>query len=117
MEQIIIVLRMAVDRLDPAEQDVQVDLGDLMSMLAQYTSRLGRDEIGLRIKILSTCRSHLVESGLCYPAQRGNSQEHHSGLSDRMVHRGPACEAVDFSKVLKLTYRMPKHPDTRWSRR
>jgi hypothetical protein len=41
VEQIIIVLRMAVDRLDPAEQDVQVDLGDLMSMLAQYTSRLG----------------------------------------------------------------------------
>lgn len=44
----------------PSEQnDVHLDLGELTSLLLQYSSRLGRDDASLRIKV-KYCQ--LVES-------------------------------------------------------
>lgn len=51
VDQILVVLRLAIDRIDPVEQDLQLDIGDLVSLLVQYLSRLGREESELRSKV------------------------------------------------------------------
>lgn len=52
-EQAIAVLRLWVDRVNPGENagGVQVDMGELLFMIAQYTHRLGREDTYIRIKI------------------------------------------------------------------
>ena len=50
VDQILAVLKLAIDRLDPVEQGLQLDLSDLVSLLVRYLSRLDRDESNLRIK-------------------------------------------------------------------
>ncbi|WRT69099.1 uncharacterized protein IL334_006083 [Kwoniella shivajii] len=65
-EQAISVLRMIVDRMGPNDDvpTVQVDLGDLLYLLAQYIHRLGRGDNALRLK---SRYCHLVEISLGKP--------------------------------------------------
>jgi hypothetical protein len=52
VDQVLTVLRLAVDRMNVADQDgVQVDLSDLLLLLLRYTHRMGRDDSSLRMKI------------------------------------------------------------------
>lgn len=53
VEQAISVLRLWVDRVNPGENagGVQVDMGELLYLIAQYTHRLNREDANVRIKI------------------------------------------------------------------
>lgn len=52
VDQVLAVLRLFVERIPASGQDgVHLDLGELLSLLLQYITRLGRDEYHLRIKI------------------------------------------------------------------
>lgn len=53
VDQVIAVIRLWVDRVNPGENasGVQVDLGELLYLIAQYTHRLGREDASQRIKI------------------------------------------------------------------
>lgn len=53
VDQVIAVIRLWVDRVNPGENAAgfQVDLGELLYLIAQYTHRLGREDASQRIKI------------------------------------------------------------------
>lgn len=53
VEQAIAILRLWVDRFGPSDNagGVQVDLGELLYMIAQYIHRLGREDIIMRMRI------------------------------------------------------------------
>jgi len=52
VDQVLTVLRLAIERMDIAEQGgIQVDIAQLLSLLVQYAHRLGRDDSSLRLKI------------------------------------------------------------------
>lgn len=52
VDQVIAVIRLWVERVNPDESSgVQVDLGELLYLIAQYTHRLGREDASQRIKI------------------------------------------------------------------
>ena len=53
VDQILIILRLTVDRLRPVENGTptQIDLAPLLSLLAQYLPKLGRDPDSTRIKM------------------------------------------------------------------
>ncbi|OCF79181.1 neurofibromin 1 [Kwoniella mangroviensis CBS 8886] len=65
-EQAVSVLRLLIDRMGPNDDVpiVQVDLGELFYLLAQYIHRLGRGDSALRLKS-KFC--HLVETALSKP--------------------------------------------------
>ncbi|WWD06786.1 hypothetical protein V865_004881 [Kwoniella europaea PYCC6329] len=65
-EQAVSVLRLIIDRMGPNDDvpTVQVDLGDLLYLLAQYIHRLGKGDSALRLKS-KFC--HLVETSLRKP--------------------------------------------------
>ncbi|CAK9779949.1 putative ras GTPase activator [Cutaneotrichosporon oleaginosum] len=52
VDQVVAVIRLWVERVSPGENSgVQVDLGELLYLIAQYTHRLGREDASQRIKI------------------------------------------------------------------
>nr|XP_018259204.1 neurofibromin 1 [Kwoniella dejecticola CBS 10117]OBR81362.1 neurofibromin 1 [Kwoniella dejecticola CBS 10117] len=65
-EQSVSVLRLIIDRMGPSDDSptVQVDLGELFYLLAQYIHRLGRGDVALRLK---TRFCHLIEIALKKP--------------------------------------------------
>ncbi|WVW79391.1 hypothetical protein I302_101360 [Kwoniella bestiolae CBS 10118] len=65
-EQSVSVLRLLIDRMGPNDDvpTVQVDLGELFYLLAQYIHRLGRSDTALRLK---SRFCHLVEMALRKP--------------------------------------------------
>ncbi|WVQ63868.1 uncharacterized protein L199_002024 [Kwoniella botswanensis] len=65
-EQAVSVLRLMIDRMGPNDDvpTVQVDLGELFYLLAQYIHRLGKGDSALRLKS-KFC--HLVETSLRKP--------------------------------------------------
>ncbi|ORY28775.1 hypothetical protein BCR39DRAFT_533800 [Naematelia encephala] len=52
-EQVVLVLRLAIDRLQHGESAgfAQLELGELLFLLAQYVQKLGRDDVALRLKL------------------------------------------------------------------
>ncbi|WWC73068.1 uncharacterized protein I206_107033 [Kwoniella pini CBS 10737] len=66
VEQAVSVLRLLIDRMGPGDDvpSVQVDLGDLLYLLAQYIHRLGRSDNALRLK---SRFCHLIEVALKKP--------------------------------------------------
>lgn len=81
-EQAISVLRMLVDRCQ-ANENVQVDWGDIMFTLARYINRLSRDEISLRVK-----------AKFCYLCEAVLAKPDCIVLSDGPVFRNAALQWI-----------------------
>ncbi|WOO81456.1 Neurofibromin [Vanrija pseudolonga] len=50
VDQAIAVLKSTVERVSPGDNGVQVEMGELLYLIAQYTHRLGREDYQMRIK-------------------------------------------------------------------
>jgi neurofibromin 1 len=98
-DQVLVVLRLNIDRLVPGEQvGLQVDLGEIMSLLLAYITRLGRDEGNhrIRVKLCQLVDSVLARSEFIALSNEANLR---NSLLETMVEWAIEAQRVSWCRV------------------